>query len=204
MNAEQGKNIEQAIDSLCNNLVWCRGYFMSLKALHEVAKSSPSSLDCYPQFVSCLYHGLFDCLFIKIHNFFDRSKGACGFPHLFTILRRYCAEEGPLLIQIKTDETRFKNEDNIEKIKKWRDGISAHFTQDYRQSDFFLLNRLHLSELENLLNLIEETVGYYSLSILKRVNDTRHPSDGIIKEMETLFLPRIEQGVILRGNKGQN
>lgn len=165
---------------------------MVLLALHEVAKSSPASLDRYPQFVSCLYTGLFDCLFIKMHNFIDRSKGACGFPHLFTILRRYSADDSQLMAQIGTDEARLGNEVNIEKIKNWRNEISAHLTETYRHSGFFSSNRLHLSEMENLLNLIEETVENYSSKILGRVNDTRHPSNEIIKETEALFLPRPE------------
>jgi hypothetical protein len=192
MNTGQSRNVEQAIDDLCKNLVWSWAYFMTLQALHEVAKSSPSSLDRYPQFISCLYHGLFDCLFIKMHNFFDRSKGACGFPHLFTILRRYSADDSQLMAQIGTDEARFRNEVNIEKIKIWRNEISAHLTEDYRHFDSLSSNHLHLSELENLLNLIEEKVENYSSKILGRFNDTRHPSNEIIKEIEALFLPRPE------------
>ena len=87
MNTDQNRNVEQAIDDLCENLVWSWAYFTILQGLHEVAKSSPASVDPYPQFISCLYHGLFDCLFIRIHNFIDPSKGTCGFHHLFKVLR---------------------------------------------------------------------------------------------------------------------
>ena len=69
MNEEQQKNIEKTIDGLCKNLVWTWAYYRGLFALHEVGKSSPNLLDPYPQFISCLYHGLFDALFLKKPSF---------------------------------------------------------------------------------------------------------------------------------------
>ena len=192
MNAEQNRNVEQAIDDLCENLVWARAYLMVLKALHMVAKSSPASLEPYPQFVSCLYHGMFDCLFIKMHNFFDLSKGACGFPHLFKLLRRYVSENSQLMAQVAMDDDRLKGHVSTETIKIWRNEISAHLTQSYRCTDFFSSNSLHLSELETLLNLVGETVESYSFKMLGRINDTANPSADIAEEIERLFWLRTE------------
>jgi len=194
MNTDQNRNVEQAIDDLCENLVWSWAYFTTLQGLHEVAKSSPTSVDPYPQFISCLYHGLFDCLFIRIYNFINPSKGTCGFPHLFKSLRRYCPDDSQLMAQTRADEARFKNEASIEKIKNWRNEISAHLTEKYHHSGFFLSNRLHLAELESLLRLIEEMIEGYSARIIGRFNDTRNPSTEIIKEIQALFLRRTEQG----------
>ncbi|NPU83777.1 MAG: hypothetical protein HPY65_04750 [Syntrophaceae bacterium] len=194
MNADQYRNVEQIVDDLCDNLAWSRAYLMTLKGLHEVAKSSPKYLDSYPQFVSCLYHGLFDCLFIKIHNFVDSSKGACGFPHFFKVLRKYYPDDNPLMTQVKIDVDRLKKQVSIEKIKNWRNKISAHLTQTYRQPGFFSSNSLYLSELEELLNLIEEMVENYSFNMLSRRNDTRNPSADIIKEISKLFWLSTESG----------
>jgi hypothetical protein len=189
MNADQQRNIEKAINDLCENLVWSWAYFRTLKGLQSVAKSSPNSLDTYPQLTSCLYHGLFDVLFIKIHNFIDSSRGACGFPKLFKLLRKYLSDDINLMEQIRSDEGRFKNEADIETVKRWRNEISAHLTQSYRDSAFFSSMHLHLSDLEGLLKLIEEIVGNYSFSLLNRFNDTRNPSAEIIQEIERLLLP---------------
>jgi len=122
MDSNQQNNIEQAIDDLCENLVWSWAYLQTIKGLHEVAKSSSDSLNSYPQLTSCLYHGLFDVLFIKLNNFIDSSKKARGFPHLFKLLRKYFLGDEDFLKQIKSDETRLRNEANMKTVKRWRDG----------------------------------------------------------------------------------
>lgn len=193
MNTDQQKNIEQAIDDLCENLAWSWAYFRALKGLQSVAISSPKSLDAYPQLTSCLYHGLFDILFIKIYNFIDSSKGACGFPRIFKLLRNYLPNNNKLLKQIKTDEAKIKNVADIETVRKWRNEISAHLTKSYRNSAFFSSERLHLSEIENMLKLLEEMVENYSFSLLNRFNDTRNPSAKIIQEIKRLLSSQAEQ-----------
>lgn len=193
MNSDQHRNIEQAIDDLCENLVWAWAQLRVLKGLHMVAKSSPDSFSSYTQLTSCLYHGLFDVLFIKIHNFIDSSKGACGFPKLFRLLRKYLSDDSNLMKQIKSDEGRLRNGANMKTVKSWRNEISAHLTQSYRDSAFFSSNRLHLNKLEGLLKLIEELVEDYSFRLLGRYNDTRNSSAEIIQEINALFLPHAEQ-----------
>lgn len=187
MNTNQQSNIEQAIDDLCENLVWSWAYYHSLKGLQSVAKSSPISLDAYPQLTSCLYHGFFDVLFIKMHNHIDSSKEACGFPKLFKLLRKYLSDDAELMEQIRTDEQRFKTEVDVETVKNWRHEISAHLTQSYRNDAFYTTWRLHLSDIENLLKLFEEVVEHYSVRLLNRFNDTRKPSAEIIREIEQLL-----------------
>lgn len=193
MNSDQQINIEQAVDDLCENLVWAWAYLRALKGLHMVAKLSPDSLNSYTQLTSCLYHGLFDVLFIKIYNFIDSSKGACGFPKLFKLLRKYLSDDTNLLKQIKSDECRLRNGADAKTVGSWRNGISAHLTQSYRDSAFFSSKRLHLNDLETLLKLIEELLEKYSFQLLGRFNDTKNPSAEIIQEINALFLPRAEQ-----------
>ena len=192
MDSNQQRNIEQAIDDLCENLVWTWAYLRALKGLHMVAKSSPDSLNSYTQLTSCLYHGLFDVLFIKINNFIDSSKEACGFPNLFKLLRKYLSDDTNLLKQIKSDESRLRNEADIKAVKSWRNGISAHLTKSCRDSSFFSSNRLYLNDLEILLKLMEELLEKYSFQLLGRFNDTKNPSSEIIQEINALFLPRAE------------
>lgn len=189
MSNAQHRNVEQAIDDLCENLAWSWGYFRSLKGMYKVSSSSPDSFTPYPQFVSCLYNGLFDILFVKIYNFIDSSRGARGFPRLFKLLRRYYSGDKELMAKVKSDEARLKNEVDIEKVKRWRNEVSAHLTQSYRDSAFFSSNRLHISEVEEVLNLIEGTVENYSLKLLNRNNDIRNPSKNIVKEIGKLFSP---------------
>ncbi len=188
MNTDHHRNIEQSIDDLCENLVWSWAYLRAINGLHRVAKSSPDSLDPYPQFTSCIYHGLFDVLFIKIYNFIDSSKGARGFPKLFKLLRKYSSNSKDLMTQIKNDEKQFKNEGNIDKIKSWRNELTAHLTQSNNDPSFYSTNLLHLTELESLLNLIEKILENYSFLLLQRFNDTRHPSNEIEREIEKLLI----------------
>lgn len=187
MNSNQQSNIEQAIDDLCENLAWSWGYYRSLKGLQSVAKSSPICIDNYPQLISCLYHGFFDVLFTKMHNFIDSSKHACGFPRLFKLLRGYLSNDPKLMKQIRTDEQRFQTEADIATVKKWRHEISAHLTQSYRDDTFFKTSQLHLSDIEKLLKLFEGVLEYYSVRLLNRFNDTRNPSAEIIQEIKQLM-----------------
>jgi len=193
MNTDQQKNIEQAIDDLCENLAWSWAYLRALKGFQSVAKSSPKSLDAYPQLTSCLYHGLFDILFIKIYNFIDSSKGACGFPRIFKLLRKYLPSDSELRNQIKTDEEKINNVADIETVRRWRNEISAHLTKSYRDSVFFSSERLHLSDIENMLELLEKMVENYSFSLLNRFNDTRNPSANIVQEINGLLSSQAEQ-----------
>jgi hypothetical protein len=187
MNEKEQKNVELAIDGLCENLVWTWAYYRALFALHEVAKSSPDLLQPYPQFISCLYHGLFDALFLKLYHFLDRSKGASGFPHLFKLLRRYCADDSNLLSQVKLDEKRFAEEINVEKVNKWRNEVVAHLTHRHREPEFFTDNRLHLPEIQGLIAWLEGTVESYSQTVLQRGNDTRYPSEAVAREVAALM-----------------
>lgn len=187
MNKDHLKNIEQAIDTLCENLVWTWGYYRTLYALHNLAKTKPSSLEPFPEFVSCLYHGYFDLLFIKINHFIDTTKGVCGLPNLFTLLRRYAPEDTQLLERVKKDEIRLKRSVVLGKINKWRKQISAHLTPRKNNPDFFSQNHLHLKQIENVINTLEKIVEYYSEVLLGRVNFMRDPSKIITKEVKSLF-----------------
>ena len=128
MDSNQQNSIEQAIDDLCENLVWTWAYFRVLKGLHVVTKSSPDSLNSYTQLTYCLYNGLFDVLFIKINNFIDASKGACGFPKLFKLLRKYVSDDTDFLKQINSDENRLKNEADIKTVKSCIKGSGLPLT----------------------------------------------------------------------------
>jgi len=187
MNIDQQKNTEEAIDSLCENLVWTWAYFRALSGLHTVAKTSPQSLDAYPQLVSSLYHALFDALFLKLHHFIDPSKHASGFPNLFKLLRRYDPADTNLLQRVKLDENRFSEEANLKKISVWRNEVVAHLTRSHLNSEFFTNNQLHLSEIEYLIVFLEDTLETYSQTLLQRFNDTRHPSAAVVGEVAALL-----------------
>lgn len=187
MNIDQFKNIEQAIDTLCENLVWTWGYYRALNTLHKLAKTTPASLDPFPEFVSCLYHGYFDLLFIKINHFIDSTKGACGLPSLFKMLRRYAPREKSLLEQIKKDEKYLKRKAALDKINKWRNQISAHLTLSNNNPEFFDQNRIQLKQIESVIIRLEQIVEYYSEELLGRENSMRDPSKKITKEVKSLF-----------------
>ncbi|OHB67460.1 MAG: hypothetical protein A2Y76_14645 [Planctomycetes bacterium RBG_13_60_9] len=190
MNANQRKKIEETIDGLCENLVWAWAYFRTLAGLHEVAKTSKESLDAYPQLISCVYHGLFDALFLRLHHFIDGSRNAGGFPSLFKILRRYCPVDTDLMRQIEEDERRLREEASAQKINNWRNQVVAHFTSARNDPDFFSDNRLRLSEISGLIVLLENCLEGYSMKLLQRENDTRYPSDEVINEVSRLLKQR--------------
>jgi len=152
-----------------------------------VARESPSLMDSYAQFISCLYHGLFDLLFIKTSNFIELSKGACGLPSLFKLIRRYAPEDTKLLSQIKRDENLLKKEANLDKIKKWRNHVSAHLTRSHQDTGFFDENRLHLDEIEDVIVTLEKTIEGYSKRLIGRENDTRYPSLAVFNEAMNLL-----------------
>ena len=190
MNINSKRNIEESIDGLCENLVWTWAYYRALSGLHEVAKASPGLLDPYQQLISCLYHGLFDALFLKINHFVDSSKGASGLPSLFKLLRRYCPKDKDLLNQIRQDEKRLSEEANLHKIGKWRNEVVAHLTRSHRVSEFFTENRLNLSEIQDVISFLENTIETYSERLLQRVNDTRNPSVKVAGEVAALLTAR--------------
>ncbi len=193
MNTDHFKNVEQAIDSLCENIVWVWAYYRSLNTLHRLAKMKPSSLKPYPEFVSSLYHGYFDLLFIKIIHCVDNTKGTCGLPNLFKMLRRYAPEEKQLLERIKKDEKRLKRRAVLDKINKWRNQISAHLTQSNNNQEFFNDNRLHLKQIEAVIKTLEEMIDYYSQVLLGRANFMRDPSKKLSREVKSLFMGKPNQ-----------
>ena len=193
MNIEQHKNIEQAIDSLCENLVWSRAYHSALLSLHTIAKTDPLALDQYPQAVSCLYHGLFDALFLRLYHFIDRTKGASGLPALFKLLRRYYGEDRDMLNQISFDERCIGEVSDLKKIDNWRNQIVAHMTNSKRNTTFFTDNRLHLSELGALIDVFENTVQHYSHRLLQRNNDTSPPAQAVSNEFALLMRRQLDK-----------
>jgi len=175
--------------------VWTWGYYRSLYALHNLAKTAPASLDPFPEFVSCLYHGCFDLLFIKINHFIDFTKGVCGLPNLFTLLRRYAPEKTQLLDHIKKDEKRLKRNAALGKINRWRKQISAHLTSSNDNLNFFNQNRLYLKQIETVIKTLEQIIEYYSEALLGRVNFMRDPSKKITREVKTLFSGKPNKGI---------
>jgi hypothetical protein len=193
MNSEQNKNIEQAIGNLCENLVWSRAYHSALLSLHTIAKANPSTLDPYPQLISCLYHGLFDALFLRLYHFVDRTKGASGLPALFKLLRRYCEDDRALLVQIDHDERHIGEIADLKKIDNWRNQIVAHMTDSKRNTEFFSNNRLHLSEISTLIEIVENIIQHYSFRLLQRGSDTKPPSDAVATELALLMRSQFEK-----------
>ncbi len=187
MNTDQQKNIEDAIDNLCENLVWTWAYYRALAGLHKLAKDSPKLLEPYPEFISCLYHGLFDALFLKLSHFVDSSKGASGIPSMFKLLRRYYLNDKSLIDQIKIDDKSLSEKTNMRKISNWRNQIVAHLSHTIHDSDFFNDNKLHLSEIQDLIIFFESMINTYSKKLLQRVNDTRYPSISVEQEISNMM-----------------
>lgn len=190
MKEDQFKNIEQAIDDLCENLVWTWAYFSALKNMHEVAKTTPEVIEPFPEAISCLYHGLFDALFVKLYHFLDSTRRTCGLPALFKILRRYCQDDIALMTQVKQDMSRIKAEANFDRVKNWRNEVVAHLTISHRESSFFSDNKLHLAEIEKLIQFLEDLIEGYSQQILNRFNDVKYPSNQATIEFTQLIKGR--------------
>ncbi|WP_152555159.1 AbiU2 domain-containing protein [Desulfonatronum thiodismutans] len=187
MNTDQANNIEQAIDTLCENLVWTWAYLNALCGLSHLAKTSSASLAPYPQLVSCLYHGLFDVLFLKINHFIDNSRQASGLPALFRLIRKYVKDEADILQQVSEHERCLKEQADLTKISRWRNEVTAHLTRSVNSSTFYPDNRLHLEEIQDVVEYLAEVVEWYSLRMLGRVNDTKHPSEEVGREIAALF-----------------
>ena len=186
MNEDQKKNIEGTIDSLCENLVWTWGYHQALFSMHTHARKSNNFTETYPQLTSCLYHGLFDALFLRLYHFIDSSKGASGFPYLFKIIRKYCHDDQTLIQLVSNHEKLFIKEKIIDKIRKWRNEVVAHLTQTQRDQSFYKDNQLHLTEIEHIILLFEEILEEYSHMLLKRFNDTKFPSEKLACEISEI------------------
>lgn len=140
MNKDQCKNIEQAIDGLSENFVWAWSYFNVLKSMHEVSKNSPKVIDPFPEVISCLYHGLYDALFVNLYHFLDSTRRTCGLPALFKLLRRYYQEDSALMAQVKQDEKRISAEASLDKVKNWRNEVVAHLKISHREFFFQIIN----------------------------------------------------------------
>ena len=114
MNPHHQQNLEEVIDSLCENLVWAWNYYYVLEGLHEEARVSSAQVDRYPSLMNCLWSAFFDALFIKLYHFIDRTKNVHSFYYLFKLIRRYIPDNKDLLSKISVHESKLhKTTDTI-------------------------------------------------------------------------------------------
>ena len=189
MNPDHQQNLEEVIDSLCENLVWAWNYYHILEGLHEEASVSRAQVDRFPSLMSCLWSAFFDALFIKLNHFIDRTKNVHSFYYLFKLIRRYLPDNKDLLSKIEVHESKFHKAADpiIEKIENWRNQAVAHLTRASRDDRFYEENKMHLNEIKIFLQLSDMILETYSLAILNRINDTISGSLAQKKEIKSLF-----------------
>jgi len=189
MNPDHQHNLEEIIDSLCENLVWAWNYYHVLEGLHEEAKESREQVNRFPSLMNCLWAALFDALFLKLNHFIDRTKTVHSLYYLFKRIRSYLPEDTDLHTKISEHESKLHKTSDpiIDKIENWRHNVVAHLSPASRDDQFYKENKMHLDEIKNYLHLIDMILETYSLAILNRINDTISGSLVQKKEIKKLF-----------------
>lgn len=169
-------NIERIIDAICDNTAYAWNYYYTLEGLQLLSQNNKSILEKYQHLINSIFYSVWDSLFIRLHYFIEKRNDSISFNYLFEKLNKNNIGNKEVLDLIRESE---KYLDFIKakliKVFKRRNMVVAHISDKLVLTDnnFYVENKLHLSEIKEILNNFDGIINKFSFLILNRVNDTK-------------------------------
>lgn len=169
--------IECIIDKLCDNLAYLWNYYHTLIGLQKVTLGNRSVVDEYLNFVNSVFYSTWDSIFLRLHHFVEKRKDTINFDYLFRKIadsEKYDKNINHMILESKSEIESLKKL-HLRKIFRLRNCLVAHLSKKvlFYDNKFFEENKVSLSEIELILNKLEDIINKFSVYLLNRNNDTR-------------------------------
>ena len=186
MNEDQKDNIGAAILELGQSLASAWSYFFLLRGIDQGSRQSPEVVNRFGALYDRAWHAIFDGFFAKVGTLLDNTKGTHSLPNLVTLIRRYGSSDLKKLIP-EVEACLAKKNCPLAKLQSWRHSAVAHNAANRRDPDFYVDNRMTLTEIEGALAQLEDLLNHLSWNVLAIHNDTRSGFESIVDDGKALF-----------------
>ena len=186
MNADQKANIDAAVLALGKSLASAWSYFYLLRGIDQGSRQSPEVVNRFSFLYDRAWRAIFDGFFAKVGTLLDNTKGTYSLPNLVTLIRRYGNADLKQLIP-EVEACLAKKDSPLAKLQNWRHGAVAHNAANRQDDDFYINNRMTLTEIESALMQLEELLNHLSWNVLAIHNDTRSGFESIVDDGKALF-----------------
>ncbi len=186
MNADQKANIDAAVLALGQSLASGWSYFYLLRGIDQGSRQSPEVVNRFGLLYDRAWRAIFDGFFAKVGTLLDNTKGTHSLPNLITLIRRYGNSDLKQLIP-EVEACLAKKDSPLAKLQSWRHDAVAHNATNRRNPDFYIDNRMTLTEIEGALMQLEDLLNHLSWNVLAIHNDTRTGFESIVDDGKALF-----------------
>jgi hypothetical protein len=186
MNADQKANIETAVLALGESLATAWSYFYLLRGVDQGSRQSPEVINRFGFLYDRAWRAIFDGLFAKVGTLLDNTKGTHSLPNLVTLIRKYGNSDLKQLIP-EVEACLTKNDSPFAKFQRWRHRAVAHNAAKRRGANFYIDNRMTLTEIEGALMQLEDLLNHLSWNVLAIHNDTRSGFESVVDDGKALF-----------------
>lgn len=186
MNVDQKANIDAAVLALGQSLASAWSYFFLLRGIDQGSRQSPEVVNRFGLLYDRAWRAIFDGFFAKVGTVLDNTKGTHSLPNLVTLIRRYGNSDLKQLIPV-VEACLAKKDSPLAKLQSWRHSAVAHNAANRRAPDFYVDNRMTLTEIEGALVQLEDLLNHLSWNVLAIQNDTRSGFESIVDDGKALF-----------------
>lgn len=186
MNADQKANIDSTVRALGQSLASAWSYFRLLRGFDRGSRQTPIVTERFGLLYDRAWRAIFDGFFAKVGTLLDNTKGTHSLPNLVTLLRRYGSPELKQLLP-EVMSILGRNDNPLAKLRNWRHDAVAHHSADRRDADFYIDNRMTLTEIESALAQLEDLLNHLSWNVLAIHNDTRSGTESLVEDGISFF-----------------
>lgn len=186
MNVDQKLNIDAAVQALGQSLASAWSYFFLLRGINQGSRQSPEVVDQFGLFHDCAWRAIFDGFFAKVGTILDKTKSTHSLPNLVTLIRKSGDSDLKQLIPV-VEACLAKKGSPLLKLQKWRHRAVAHNAAKGRSPDFYVKNRMTLTEIEGALVQLEDLLNHLSWNVLAIHNDTHSGFERIVDDGKAFF-----------------
>jgi AbiU2 len=161
-------------------------YFYLLRGIDQGSRQSPEVVNRFGLLYDRAWRAIFDGFFAKVGTLLDSTKGTHSLPNLVILIRRYGTSDLKQLIP-EVDACLAKKDSPLAKLQSWRHSAVAHKAANRRDPDFYIDNRMTLTQIEGALMQLEELLNHLSWNVLAIHNDTRSGFESLVEEGKAFF-----------------
>ena len=160
LSAVQRENLLRRADSVASSVQKALTYLHVLKGIEEGSAWAPENSLAYPFALDAIRLAASDALYAAVGTVVDSRRDVESFHTLATMARHYFSD--PVVrreLDTILNQNTWKSGALLMRVEAWRNKYTAHRTLEVARPEFYVSNKLELSDLEAIVTDLDKTLS---------------------------------------------
>jgi len=188
LNNDHRQNLLARADAIASAVHKAWTYLQVLKGMQEGATKESENLLVHQLAFDSIYRAVFDALYAVIGTITDTTRNVESIHNLVKMARTYPIDQDAR-ITIKAALSKIEETEGspLRRLRNWRHKHTAHHTPEAFTPEFYLENKLELTEIEQGISMLESALSDITYPILHCRYLLRPSTDKVASNCTSLF-----------------